>query len=177
MMTMRMQRVAQFGMVGVGLWIATPHSISFRQIPPRQIPSGQVSLGQVSAEQVPQERAQQSPSAQDPKPKRKKAPPNRKQQERRRVTNHIVATFFTEHKRVYEDGAFIFKRNPSYGHIERTMERLDEVFSDNSFYQFHREKIKRFIDNADRYYRMHIRSKMVDGGFVSGTQIKVFQSN
>ncbi len=92
------------------------------------------------------------------------------------VTNHIVATFFTEHKRVYEDGEYIFKLNPAYGHVERTMERLDEVFPDNSFYHFHREKIKRFIYNADRYYRMHIRSKMVDGGFVSGKQIKVFQS-
>ena len=92
------------------------------------------------------------------------------------VTNHIVATFFTEHKRVYEDGEYIFKLNPSYGHVERTMEMLNEVFSDNSFYQFHREKIKRFIYNADRYYRLHIRSKMVDGGFVSGTQIQAFQS-
>ncbi len=92
------------------------------------------------------------------------------------VTNHIVATFFTEHKRVYEDGAYTFKRNPSFGHVERTMERLDEVFSDNLFYQFHREKIKRFIYNAGPYYRLHIRSKMVDGGFVSSTQIQAFQS-
>ena len=40
------------------------------------------------------------------------------------------------------------------------------------FDQFHRKKIERFIENSDRYYRLHIRSKMVDGGYVSGTQLQ-----
>jgi len=88
------------------------------------------------------------------------------------VTNQIVATFFTEHKRVYDDGKYVTKQNPSFGNVVRTMETLDEVFSDTPFYQFHREKIESFIRNADRYYRLHIRSNLRTGSHVSKTQLR-----
>ena len=88
------------------------------------------------------------------------------------VTNQIVATFFTEHKRVYDDGKYIDKQNPSFGNVVRTMETLDAVFSDTPFYQFHRERIESFIRNADRYYRLHIRSNLSTGSHVSKTQLR-----
>ena len=51
-------------------------------------------------------------------------------------------------------------------------ETLDEVFSDTPFYQFHHEKIENFIRNADRYYRLHIRSNLRTGSHVSKTQLR-----
>ncbi len=88
------------------------------------------------------------------------------------VTNQIVAAFFTEHKRVYDDGKYIDKQNPSFGNVVNTMKTLDEVFSDTPFYQFHHAKIENFIRNADRYYRLHIRSNLRTGSHVSKTQLR-----
>lgn len=90
------------------------------------------------------------------------------------ITNHLVAAYFTERRRVYEDGAYVIKRNPLYCNVERTMSRLDTLFSDTAFYRFHRNKIKRFINNADRYYRLHVISSLDQGGYVSKAQLKAF---
>ena len=91
------------------------------------------------------------------------------------ITNYLVATYFTEHTWVYEDDAYSSKRNPAYINADRTMHRLDTLFSDTAFFRFHRKKIERFIKNADRYYRLHMISRLGEGGYVSQTQLKALE--
>ena len=88
------------------------------------------------------------------------------------ITNHLVATYFTEHTWTYEGQVYNSKRNPAYSNVTHTMHRLDTLFSDAAFYRFHRKRIERFITNADRYYRLHMTSRLDEGEYVSEAQLK-----
>ncbi|MFQ5569470.1 MAG: hypothetical protein ACE5G0_07330 [Rhodothermales bacterium] len=92
------------------------------------------------------------------------------------IVNYIVATYFTENRRVYKDKTFSLEPNPSFRSVSHTMDSLDATFKDVYFFQHHRDKIEAFITNADRYYAMHIRSKMNTGGFVSASERAAIQA-
>ena len=51
------------------------------------------------------------------------------------IANQIVATYFTERTRTYENGTSQMAFNPSFGNAEATMEALDAVFGDAFFYR------------------------------------------
>ncbi len=91
------------------------------------------------------------------------------------ISNVIVATYFTEETRVWVDGEATLGHNPAFGSIKRTMKELDARFSEAFFYRFHREKIERFIVNADRYYRLHTESRLRQGQYVSSAQLEALQ--
>ena len=88
------------------------------------------------------------------------------------ITNYLVATYFTEHTWTYEGEVYNSKRNPAYINVNHTMHRLDALFSNAAFYRFHRKRIERFITNADRYYRLHMTSRLDEGEYVSEAQLK-----
>ena len=56
------------------------------------------------------------------------------------------------------------------------MNKLDEIFSGTEFYRSHREKINRFLENADHYYKSHIWSRQGEGAFVSEFQLQALQA-
>ncbi|QXD15838.1 hypothetical protein GQ464_002495 [Rhodocaloribacter litoris] len=91
------------------------------------------------------------------------------------ISNQIVSAYFTEETRVIEDGEARLGHNPSFGSLTRTMERLDQSFGETFFYRFHREKIERFISNADRYYRLHTEDRIRQGQYVSAVEYEALE--
>ena len=91
------------------------------------------------------------------------------------ITNHLIATYFTEHTWHYEGDTYSSKRNPAYVNVNRTMNRLDTLYANAAFFRFHRKKIERFINNADRYYRLHMMSRLDEGEYISKTQLKALE--
>lgn len=90
------------------------------------------------------------------------------------IINYIVAFYFTEHI-IASDGSST--RNPCFGNVDHTMTRLEQVFGEHSFYRFHREKIGRYIQNADRYYRLHVWSSIDQGRRVSAVQMEALRTS
>lgn len=93
------------------------------------------------------------------------------------IANQIVETYFTENTRIVEHGYSAIGTNPSFGSYKKLMARLDHKYNDTPFYRYHRDKISRFIKNADHYYKHHILSVTKIGGYVSEAEKKALESD
>ncbi len=86
------------------------------------------------------------------------------------LANHLAALYFTRERRVYNDGVYTVEENPCFGNCLDTMKELDKIFATTKFYPHHRDKIYYFLENAKRYFKSNVWSRVSQGAYVSAFQ-------